>query len=110
MRELIEKYPESAIVNYVRLAFAHSLSRPFRDFRIGKVRKAEPKAALEQLTKVNIKNLPDYLKVRKMVSESNSLKLLGKSREADFVLREAKIITEKKPSLRLLIEQALEGP
>ena len=108
LEELIENYPDSPIVDYARLAFAHSLSYPFRDFRIGKVRSAKPEVALEHLKKINMNRLPDYMKIVKLVSESTSLKLLGKSKEAQSILRQARDITEKRPSLRPIFEQAIE--
>jgi hypothetical protein len=94
------------LTDYARLAFAHNLSRPFRDYSIGKLRKPDPSAAMEYLKQVNFERLPPYLKVNKIVIQSRSESLLGNPKKAQSILQQADSIIKKHPALRPLLEQA----
>ncbi len=107
LESLIEQHPGSVLADYAQLAFAHNLSRPFRDYSIGKLRKPNPGAALKYLEKVKFDRLPPYLQVEKIVTESRIQALLGNAKEAKSVLNRANPIVQKQPALRPLLEQAV---
>lgn len=104
LESLIEQYPDSVLADYAQLAFAHNLSRPFRDYSIGKLRKPNPKAALKYLEKVKFDHLPPYLQVKQIVTESRSQALLGNTDKAKSVLNRAHRIVQKQPALKPLLD------
>lgn len=105
LQGLVEQYPESVNADYARLAFARNLSKPFRDYSIGTLRKADPDAAMKYLNKVDPGRLQPYLKVDKIVTESRSLKLLGEKSKAQSVLKKADPILKQQPALRVLVAE-----
>lgn len=105
LQGLVEQFPNSVTADYVRLAFARNLSKPFRDYSIGKLRKADPEAAMKLLEKVNPDRLPAYLKVDRIVTESRTLMLLGDKSKAQSTLRKADSIIKQQPALRVLLAE-----
>ena len=103
LQGLVEQFPKSVNADYARLAFARNLSKPFRDYSIGKLRKPDPEAAMKLLEKIDPGRLPPYLKVDKIVTESRSLTLLGDKSKAQAVLEKADPIIKQQPALRVLL-------
>jgi len=105
LQGLVEHYPQSVNADYARLAFAHNLSKPFRDYSIGTLRKADPDAAMKYIEKVDPGRLQPYLKVDKIVTESRSLMLQGNKSKAQSVLKKADPILKQQPALRVLMTE-----
>lgn len=68
LNKLVEQHPDTILANYARLALARNISRGFRNYAVGKFRKADCQLALELFSRVKAQQLPTYLK-NKMVSD-----------------------------------------
>ena len=106
LTEIADAYPRSVLSDYINLAIGRNLSRPFRDYDIGKLREADPDAALRKLEKVNADRLPPYLQVDAHVATSNALAVKGDRAAATRALERARRIVKERPALQLLLEQA----
>lgn len=61
LNRLVEHYPDSILANYSRFALARNLSRSFRNYTIGELRKADCQGALELFRHVQRSLLPANL-------------------------------------------------
>ncbi len=106
LKSLIEQYPKSILADYSRLALAHNLSRPFRDYGINKVRKANPSIARKYLEEIIFERLTPYLQVDYIVTESRSYAAQGNIERARIILLRADFLIEKQPAYRVLLQQS----
>ena len=87
--EIIRGFPDSEVANHARLAVGVSLSRPFSDYSIGRVRPPRPDRALEMLEMVRPEGLPDLLKLHRQLAIARSYVALGRNDAAGEALSEA---------------------
>lgn len=104
LQELIDQYPNSVVSDHARLAFASSLSRPFRDYGTGKLRKPDPEGALNYLKMIDPNRLSSYSEVWRINTELRSQTLLGNDTQIQTLRRQAAEIVENNPALRQLVE------
>jgi hypothetical protein len=115
LEDVMNRYPESILVDYVRAALGHNLSRAFQDYEAGRVRPPNCMAAVEQMRRVTPTRLPTYLQVRNRLSEASCLVTMGQGKQAKPLLAEARKIIEGNPAFHTLlerlgrIERAVEG-
>lgn len=121
--EIVTQYPDSPVSDYARLATGISLSRPFHDYSIGRVRPAQPDLALELLNAVPDKTLPDLLKLKRQLALARSFEGVAQTSDAQTALAEARELAnnperglgetlssalEFDPALRTLANQAAQ--
>jgi hypothetical protein len=88
LQRLLERYPDSVLANYVRLAKGRNLSRNFRDFTRDRIRPPQCDEALDHLNAVDVEVLPRYQQILHAISESRCEAFNGNSTVArDYRLR-----------------------
>jgi hypothetical protein len=89
-RALLERVtaeqPQSALASHYRLAEARSWARPFKDYRAGQVRPADPQRALAALERVREDVLPPALVVEKRLTQASALLAANRPKEAAELL------------------------
>lgn len=108
-RALLERVatenPQSAPSSHYRLAEARSWARPFKDYRAGKVRPADPQRALVELEHVREDVLPQALIIEKRLTQAAALIAMNRQKEAaDLLGRTASALSER-PELAHFREQ-----
>ncbi|MEL6868875.1 MAG: hypothetical protein AAFO81_03655 [Pseudomonadota bacterium] len=87
--EIIKQFPDAPLSNHAVLATGVSLSRPFHDYSIGRVRAAQPERALELLNRVNINELPDLLRLHRSLALARAYAAAGLRDDAQVRLDDA---------------------
>jgi hypothetical protein len=99
-RALLERVtaeqPQSALASHYRLAEARSWARPFKDYRAGQVRPADPQRALAALERVREDVLPQALVAEKRLTQASALLAANRQKEAvDLLGRTAPALGER---------------
>jgi hypothetical protein len=105
LESLLERFPESVLADYVRLAFGRNLSQPFQDYSAGRVRPPNCPAALEHLRRVRDAQLPPYLRIHKNLSHASCLVRLNEKRAARALLAETRKAIDSNTAFRPLLER-----
>lgn len=105
LENLMDRYPESPLVDYIRLALARNLSRPFKDYSVSRTRPATPAAALEHLKQVRSERMPRYLKVQKHLAEATCYAGLKNPESARQALDSARKLAGERAELGPLLKR-----
>lgn len=109
-RSLLERIsrenPESALATHYRLAEARSWARPFKDYRVGRVRPADPQRALTELERVRDDLLPAALVTEKRLTQASALLSANRPKDAAEVLERVAPALRERPELAGFREQA----
>ncbi len=103
--DLLEKYPNSVLGDYGRLALGRNLSRPFKDYSIGHVRKPNYKAANRYLENVRQERLPRNLQIEKYLAQARISLNLGMKEQVQEFLGDAREIAGNKSYFKFRIEE-----
>jgi len=105
LEEIVERYPDSQVADYARLAMGINLSESFYDYTAGGVRKARPAEALRWLEGVRETSLPPVQRLRLHMALSRSYAALGRQAEAAAALGRARELAADRPALETLLEE-----
>lgn len=102
-RALLERtaseLPESPLASHYRVASARSWVRPFKDYRVGRVRAAEPARALAELEKVRDEHLPAAVLAEKRIAQASALLASNRGKEAVEILGRIGPTLNERPEL-----------
>jgi hypothetical protein len=87
------------------LAEARSWARPFKDYRAGKVRPADPQRALTELERVREEVLPQTLVTEKRLTQATALIAMNRQKEAADVMERVSRALNERPELAHFREQ-----
>lgn len=108
-RALLERtaseLPDSPLASHYRVASARSWVRPFKDYRAGRVRAAEPARALADLEKVREEHLPAAVLAEKRIAQVSALLGSNRSKEAAELLSRIGPMLNERPELSDFREQ-----
>jgi tetratricopeptide (TPR) repeat protein len=107
LTDLIERYPDSPLADYAQLALGLNLSRAFKDYSIGQVRKPDYELARRYLQKVQPTRLPINLQVENTLAQARSAGKLGHTDEARRLVQQAKQLAGDRPYLLSRFEEIL---
>ncbi len=107
LKDLIEKFPNSPLVDYAQLALGNNLGKSFRDYSIGRVRRPDCGTALAHLQKVRSDRLPTYLKVRKNLAQARCHLRLQQPEQAQKLMRATQDLVGERTEFRFLFDQAI---
>jgi hypothetical protein len=108
LHAITREHPASTVSQHARLAEGTNLSRPFKDFSVGKVRQADPLAALGLLQQVNEAVLPGHLLLQKRLDEATSLTRLGDWTEVAHRWSQIRSDLDKDVSLTQFLQPVLQ--
>lgn len=108
LEEIIAKYPQSPLASYGELAIGLNLSKPFRDYGLGRVRPSRPDAALERLRRVDGEVLPEVLRIDRSLGLARSYAELDQPAEARQALEGARQDAAGKAALEEMIRREIE--
>jgi hypothetical protein len=106
LKTLVTTFPDSHLANYVRLALGHNLSRPFRNYSIGKTRPQDCVGALNYLQEAHDDRLPPYVQIQKLLDETRCQHATGRSTQASELLARARQLAGKHTEYESLFTQA----
>ncbi|MGZ5797915.1 MAG: hypothetical protein ACXWJG_13460 [Caldimonas sp.] len=104
LEQLAEALPEAAVADHYHLAAGRSWVRPFKDYRVGKVRPADPARALAELDRVRDDRIPSPVRVEKYLARATALQSLGRSGEAAQALDRARALVSERAELAPYVE------
>ncbi|WP_447978401.1 hypothetical protein [Candidatus Nitrospira bockiana] len=107
LTDLIEQYPDSPLGDYARLALGLNLSRSFKDYSIGQVRKPDYEVANRYLQKVEPARLPASLQIETHLAHARSLLQLGRGEEARRLVDDARRIAGDRTPLLSRLKEVL---
>jgi hypothetical protein len=106
LERVVREAPESALATHYRLAEARSWARPFKDYRVGRVRPADPQRALAELERVRDDILPPALLTEKRLTLASALIAAGRPKEAAELIERLTPALRERPELADFREQA----
>jgi hypothetical protein len=106
LTNLVSKFPDSPVSDYVRLSLGRNLSRVFRDYFIGRAREQDCTAALAHLSRVRSDRLPMYLRIQAGLDEARCLQASGNPGEAADAFDRARRLSQGRREYDGLFDQA----
>lgn len=108
LETLIESYPKALQTNYARLSLGLSLSRSFRDYSIGKVRKPDYERARRFLAPIDDARLQPVTGLRKALGDARIAFALNDRGQAQKAAERARAIVQERPALSGQIDEAIQ--
>jgi hypothetical protein len=108
LTDVAATHPNSPLADYIRVAFARSHSRPFKNYAIDVLRPPDCPRALEELNRVRPASLPTQLKLQMSLDRARCLIALNRRGDASGELASALRIIDEEPAFRPLLEQAVQ--
>jgi len=108
LRQVQTRFPESVLADYVRVAFAKSYSRPFKNYAIDELRPIDCPQALVELSGLRVRLLPAVLNVQSSLDRARCLIASGRRPEAQEPLQFALRLIEQDRALETLLDEAVQ--
>jgi hypothetical protein len=99
LERLATESPESPLASHYRLASARSWVRPFKDYRVGRVRPADPARALSELERVRDDHLPAGVLVEKRFAQVTALLAVNRGKDAAQALAGIRSVLDERSEL-----------
>jgi len=107
LTNLLAQHPDSLLTDYARLAFGRNLSRSFRDYTAGKVRRADCEPALAYFRNVRSERLPIYLQIQQRLDEARCLITLSRPADARASMEQVEQLRAGRSEFNLVVQQAI---
>jgi len=102
LTEIIERYPESVLSNYVRFALGKSLSQPFTDYGLGVIRPADCRMSSVYLRAVKPAQISENAQIQRLIAQYRCNVRLGDKDSAASAIGEVRKLIQNRPEYQAL--------